>query len=54
MNGNLENPIGLMEKKTTKSFETKCEHIFVTMDFGKDTNYEIILGIPFAQQFRII
>ena len=30
------------------------EHTFVVVDFGQETNYEVILGRPFMRQFLMI
>ena len=30
------------------------EHTFAIVDFGRNTNYEVILGRPFMRQFRMI
>ena len=43
----LENPIGLLENVTVKSCGIEYEHTFDVVDFGKNANYEVILGRPF-------
>ena len=43
-NGSLENPIGLLENVTIKSCGIEYEHTFAIVDFGKNTNYKVILG----------
>ena len=48
--GSLESPIGLLEKALVKSCGIEYEHTFAIVDFGKDTNYEVILGRPFMRQ----
>ena len=52
--GNLENPMGLLERVIVKSCGLEYEHTFAIVDFGKNTNYEVILGQPFMRQFRMI
>ena len=49
--GSLENPIGLLENVTVTSCGIKYEHTFAIVDFGRNTNYEVILGRPFIRQF---
>ena len=52
--GSLENPIGLLENITVTSCGIKYEHTFAIVDFGRNTNYEVILGRPFIRQFRMV
>ena len=52
--GSLENPIGLLENITVKSCGIEYEHTFAIVDFGKNTNYEVILGRPFTKQFKMV
>ena len=52
--GSLENPIGLLESITIKSCGIEYEHTFAIVDFGKNTNYEVILGCPFMRQFQMV
>ena len=49
--GSLENPIGLLENVMVTSCGIEFEHTFAIVDFGRDTNYEVILGRPFMRQF---
>ena len=42
--GSLENPIGLLENITVTSCGIKYEHTFAIVNFGRNTNYEVILG----------
>ena len=49
----LENPIGLLENVTVTSCGIKYEHTFAIVDFGENANYEVVLGQPFMQQFRM-
>ena len=50
----IEYPIGLLEKVIVTSCGIEYEHTFAMVDFGKNPNYEIILGCPFMQQLKII
>ena len=50
----LENPIGLLENVTVTSCGIKYEHTFAIVDFGRNTNYEVILGRPFMRQFQMV
>ena len=52
--GSLENPMGLLERVMVKSCGIVYEHTFAIVDFGKNTNYEVILGRPFMRQFKMI
>ena len=52
--GSLENPIGLLENVTVKSYGIEYEHTFAIVDFGKNTNYKVILGRPFMKQFKMV
>ena len=52
--GNLENPLGLLEDIVVESCGVKYEHTFAIVDFGQDPNYEIILGRPFMRQLKVI
>ena len=52
--GYIERPIGLLEKVIVTSYGVEYEHTFAIVDFGKNTNYEVILGRPFMRQFRMI
>ena len=42
--GSLENPIGLLENITVKRCGIEYEQRFAVVDFGKNANYEVILG----------
>lgn len=46
---NLENPIGLLENITITSCGIEYEHTFAVVEFGKNTNYELILGETFHE-----
>ena len=52
--GTLENPMGMLENICVESCGIEYEHTFAIVNFGKDTNYEVILGRPFMRQFRMI
>ena len=52
--GSLETPMGLLENVLVKSCGIEFEHTFVVVDFGQETNYEVILGRPFMRQFLMI
>lgn len=47
--GSLENPLGLLKRVMVKSCGIEYEHTFAIVDFGKNANYEVILGRPFMQ-----
>ena len=51
VDGSLENPMGLLENVIVKSCGIEYEHTFAIVDFGKNPNYEVILGRPFMCQF---
>ena len=50
----MEKPIGLLEKVVVSSCGVEYEHTFSIVDFGKSSNYEIILGRPFMRQLKMI
>ena len=52
--GSLENPMGLLENVTVKSCGIEYEHTFAIVDFGKNANYEVILGRPFMREFIMV
>ena len=52
--GSLETPMGLLENVLVKSCGIEFEHTFAVVDFGQETNYEVILGRPFMRQFLMI
>ena len=53
-NGFMERPIGLLEKVVVTLCGIEYEHTFAVVDFGKEPNYEIILGRPFMCQMKMI
>ena len=44
----------LLEKVVVTSCGVEYEHTFAVVDFGKDPNYNIILGRPFMRQLKMI
>ena len=52
--GYIEKPIGLLEKVVVTSCGVEYEHTFAIVDFGKDPNYDIIMGRPFMRQLKMI
>ena len=52
--GLMERPLGLLEKVVVASCGIEYEHTFAVVDFGKEPNYEIILGRPFMHQMKMI
>ena len=51
--GYLERPSRLLEKVISLC-RIEYEHTFAIVDFGKRTNFEIILGRPFMRQLKMI
>ena len=47
--GILERPIGLLENVNVQSYGIEYTHTFAIVDFGKNANYEVILGCPFMR-----
>ena len=52
--GNLEHPLGLLVDMPVESCGVTYEHTFAVVDFGRDTNYDVILGRPFMRQMEVI
>ena len=52
--GTLESPMGMLENICVESCGIEYEHTFSIVNFGNNTNYEVILGRPFMRQFRMI
>ena len=52
--GYIEKPIGLLEKVVVSSCGVEYEHTFAIVNFGKSPNYDIILGLPFMRQLKMI
>ena len=53
-NGSLENPIGLLTNVAVELCGIEYEHTFAIVDFGQNSNYEVILGRPFVCQFQMV
>ena len=53
-NGSLEQPLGLLEHTIIKACRIEFEHTFAIVDFGKDPNYEVILGQPFMRELMVL
>ena len=47
--GFMERPLSLLEKVVVTSCGIEYEYTFAMVDFGKEPNYEIILGRPFMR-----
>ena len=54
VDGSLNNPIGFVEDIIVESCGIEYEHTFAIVDFGVNTNYEIILGQSFMCQFKML
>ena len=54
VDGNLDRPLGLLEKVVMKSCGIKFEHTFAIVDFGQDPSYEVILDRPFMRQMMAL
>ena len=54
MDGYIESPINLLEKVIVTSCGIEYKHTFFVFEFGRNHNYEIILGCPFMQQLKMI
>lgn len=52
--GRLKSRVGLLEDVIVVSCGIEYLHTFAIVDFGKGTNYEVILGQPFMRQFQMI
>ena len=52
--GRLENPIGILENVALTTCGIEYTHSFAVVDFGRETNYELILGRPFMRQFSMV
>ena len=40
----LKNPIGILENVALTTCGIEYTHLFAVVDFGKEANYELILG----------
>ena len=54
VDGYIKSSIGLLEKVIVTSCGIEYKHTFVVVDFGKNPNYEFILGHPFMRQLKMI
>ena len=52
--GHIQRPIGFLERVLVTTCGIEYEHIFAVVDFGKEPNYEIILGRLFMCQMKRI
>ena len=52
--GTLAKPLGMLEHVTLTSYGIAFMHTFAIVDFGKDPNYEVILGRPFMRQMLVV
>ena len=50
----MERRPSLLEEVVVTSCGIEYEHTFAVVDFGKEPNYEIILGRPFMRQMKMI
>ncbi len=54
VDGKMAKPLGMLEHATVTSCGIAFVHTFAIADFGRDPNYEIILGRPFMRQLLVI
>ena len=47
-------PLGMLEHVTMTSCGISFMHTFAIVDFGRDPNYEVILGRPFMRQMLVV
>ena len=52
--GRLENPNGILENVALTTCKIEYTHSFAVVDFGKEANYELILGQPFMRQSSMV
>ena len=52
--GEVKYPIGLLEDSSISICGIEIAHTFAVVDFGPETNYEIILGRPFMRQMLVV
>ena len=50
----LAKPLGMLERVTVTSCGIAFMHTFAIVDFGRDPNYEVILGKPFMRQMLVV
>ena len=54
VDGEIKYPIGLLEDTSISICDIEITHTFAVVDFGLETNYEIILGCPFMCQMLVV
>lgn len=52
--GAMSKPLGMLENITITTCGIDIVHTFAIVDFGRDPNYEVILGRPFMRQMMVI
>ena len=52
--GTLKNPIGILENVSLTSYGIEYTHTFAVVNFGREANYELILGQTFMRQFSMV
>ena len=52
--GEVKYPIGLLEDTSISICGIEITHTFAVVDFGPETNYEIILERPFMRQMLVV
>ena len=52
--GEVKYPIELLEDTSISICSIEITHTFAIVDFGPETNYEIILGHPFMRQMLVV
>ena len=51
--GTLAKPLGMLKHVIVTSCGIAFMHTFAIVDFGRDPNYEVILGRPFMRQMLV-
>ena len=54
VDGHIQRPIGLLERVLVTTCGIEYEHTFAVVDFGQNSNYDVILGRPFMRQLKTI
>ena len=52
--GTLAKPLEMLERVTVTSCGITFMHTFAIVNFGRDPNYEVILGRPFMRQMLVV
>ena len=52
--GHIQRPIELLERVLVTTCGIEYEHTFAVIDFGRNSNYDVILGRPFMRQLKMI